>query len=105
MDLVRATGDGGLPPNISLTNSGAAAVDDPKIDHDWFLMAHMTAMLASFLVLFPLGYLLLRYFDSVKYHWWMQSVAIVVVLMGVGLGVYESRLFNKVRPHIQTMID
>jgi hypothetical protein len=95
MDLVQATGNGGLP-NDTLNNSGAEAVGDTKSDHNWFLVAHMALMLAAFVFLFPTGYLLLRYFDSVKYHWWMQSAAIIVVIFGMDAGLYESKHYNKV---------
>lgn len=94
MDLVQATGNGGLPNN-TLSNSGAAPVGDAKGDYDWGLVIHMALMLAAFVFLFPMGYLLLRYLDSVNYHRWMQSTAIIVVLFGVGAGVYESKLYNK----------
>jgi len=94
MDLVQATGKGGLPNN-PLSNSGAAAVGDVKDDYDWGLVIHMALMLTAFIFLFPMGYLLLRYFDSVKFHWFMQSTAIIVVLFGVGAGIYESKLYNK----------
>ena len=96
MDLVQATGNGGLPNN-TLSNSGSAPVGDAKGDYDWGLVIHMALMLAAFVFLFPMGYLLLRYLDSVNYHRWMQSTAIIVVLFGVGAGVYESKLYNKVR--------
>jgi heme A synthase len=96
MDLTQATGSGGVPTDI-LTNSGSAAVGSPKPDRDWGLVSHMAFMLIAFVVLFPVGYLLLRYADSVKYHWWMQSTAICLVVLGVGTGINESKLYNKVR--------
>lgn len=40
---------------------------------------------------------MLRFWESVRYHWWVQSVGVGVVLVGAAAGVYESRLFNKVR--------
>lgn len=95
MDLTQAIGSGGLPTDIS-SNSGSAAVGSPKPDRDWGLISHMAFMLIAFVVLFPVGYLLLRYADSVKYHWWMQSTAICVVVLGVGTGINESLLYNKV---------
>jgi len=94
MDLVQATGSGGLPTNLT-TNSGAALVGNPQADHDWGIVSHMAFMLIAFVVLFPMGYLLLRYADSVKHHWWMQSAAICAVALGVGTGINESKLYNK----------
>ena len=96
MDLVQATGSGGLPNN-TLSDSGSATVESLTRDSNWSLEAHLAAMLAAFVVFFPMGYLLLRYFGSVKYHQWMQTFAVVVALVGGGLGIYESLLFNQVR--------
>jgi hypothetical protein len=94
MDLVQARGTGGVPTN-TLVNSGAVA-GSATTDSNWALVTHMAIMIAAFVILFPTGYLLLRYFDSVKYHWWMQSVAICAVMGGLGIGIYESMIFNKV---------
>jgi uncharacterized membrane protein YfcA len=94
MDMAQATGTGGLPTNLT-SNSGAVSLSDPKADHDWGIISHMAFMLIAFVVLFPMGYLLLRYADSVKYHWWMQSTAICAVAIGVVTGINESKLYNK----------
>lgn len=96
MDLTQATGSGGVPADTT-SNSGAAAVGSPRTDSDWGLIGHLVLMVLAFVVLFPVGYLLLRYFDSVKYHWYMQTAAALVTLVGVAIGVYESRQYNKVR--------
>lgn len=98
MDLTQATGTGGVPTNTA-SISGAAAVGSPTTDSDWGLIGHLVLMVLAFVILFPTGYLLLRYFDSVKYHWYMQSAAALITLVGVATGVYESRLYNKVRGH------
>ncbi|KIM84247.1 hypothetical protein PILCRDRAFT_404853 [Piloderma croceum F 1598] len=97
MDLVQATGSGGLPTNSQAftANSGSASVTPLKIDRDYALWMHTLLMISAFLLIFPLGYLMLRFWDSVRYHWWVQSVGVCVVLVGAGTGVYESRLFNK----------
>jgi uncharacterized membrane protein len=95
MDLMQATGNGGLPIN-TFNISGAEAVKAPKTDHDYTRLAHLVLSLGAFVILFPMGYLLLRYFNSVKYHWWMQSFAILIAFVGMGEGISESLLFNKV---------
>jgi Domain of unknown function (DUF2427) len=99
MDLAQATGPGGLPTDSQAftANSGSALLDPPKIDRDYALWTHTLLMLTAFLLIFPIGYLMLRFWESVRYHWWVQSVGVGVVLVGAAAGVYESRLFNKVR--------
>jgi len=99
MDLVQATGSGGLPTDSQTftANSGSAPLNPPTLDRDYALWAHTSLMLSAFLLIFPMGYLMLRFWDSVKYHWYVQSAGICAVLVGSAAGVYESRLFNKVR--------
>lgn len=95
--MVQATGEGGVPTNTTLT-SGAAAVGSARIDHDYGNAFHALIMTGAFVILFPLGVLFLRVFEKVILHWLNQAFAVLVVIVGAGIGIYISLMYNKVSP-------
>ena len=95
MDMVQATGDEGVPTNTTST-SGAASVGNARIDHDYGNALHALAMTGTFVILFPLGVLFLRIFEKVILHWMNQAFAVLVVVVGTGIGIYISLMYNKV---------
>jgi hypothetical protein len=53
-------------------------------------------MIVAFLVIFPLGAILLRFLESVKIHGIVQGVGVLAAVVGVGIGIYLSTMYNHV---------
>lgn len=96
MDMVQATGAEGLPTNTTST-SGAASVGNARIDHEYGSAFHALLMVGTLVILFPLGVMWLRIFNKVILHWLNQTFAVLMVIVGAGIGIYISLLYNKVR--------
>ena len=96
MDMVQATGAEGVPTNTTST-SGAASVGNARIDHDYGSAFHALLMVGTFVILFPLGVMWLRIFNKVILHWLNQTLGVLVVIVGAGIGIYVGRMYNKVR--------
>lgn len=64
---------------------------------DWAPGAHAAFMCIAFLLIFPLGAISLRLVRRARFHASMQLVGLAFVLIGFGMGVYASTLYNKVR--------
>lgn len=58
---------------------------------------HAVFMCGTFLFIFPIGVVLLRSFERVKWHAGTQTGGLLVVCAGVGLGIWISKFYNKVR--------
>lgn len=65
-------------------------------DAEWAGIVHAVFMCLAFLLVFPLGAVLLRLMRRVMVHAAIQAVGVGLVVIGVGLGVYASRMYNKV---------
>src|SRR5437667_8024383 len=97
MNMTHASsGDAGVPEDTNI-GSNASGDENAHGDHNFVLFAHVLFMLGSFVILLPLGVLFLRVFQKVKLHSINQSIAIVVVLTGGGLGIYMSTFYNLTR--------
>jgi hypothetical protein len=92
LNLKAATGTGGVPV-VSASN---LTVDDDGIigDDGHFRGAsgfHAFLMVAAFLIVFPGGVLFLRVFEKVWLHWGVQSAALVMTIVGMGVGIAISK--------------
>ncbi|KAB2570909.1 Cytochrome b561 eukaryote [Lasiodiplodia theobromae] len=56
---------------------------------------HAVFMCGTFLFIFPIGVVLLRSFERVKWHAGTQTGGLLVVCAGVGLGIWVSKFYNK----------
>jgi hypothetical protein len=101
MTVSASNGEGGTPaPNSgnSYTIQGASAAEDVKTgDNDWGAIIHAIVMCLAFVIVFPLGGLLLRMLDSVRWHAICQFIALVITLVGSGIGLYISFGYNRSR--------
>ena len=96
LNLKTAQGAGGVPLVGAATNNNSTIVGnvDPVHDDDHFHGAtgfHAFLMCAAFLIVFPGGVLLLRVFEKVILHWAVQSLALLMVFIGVGAGIAISK--------------
>lgn len=64
-------------------------------DTAWFGAAHAAFMGIAFLFVLPLGALSLRLLRQVRVHAAAQLAGIAFVVVGLGLGVYTSTIYNK----------
>ena len=111
LDVVAATGTAGVP---ILGQSNDSTSDDSDGDdgsgpgpRGWRapgkVVAHALLMIASFLILYPLGYLVLRVFQKVEAHAGIQTLASLLVIISVGLGISISKTMKIVRIHVPHM--
>lgn len=98
MDLQHATGQAGpVIWDSSTVDEGAILVGKiTENDKDWFALFHAIIMVGCFVGLLPLGVLLLRFGKWVRWHGVHQGFTTVVIVVGFGLGVKTSTLYNRV---------
>ena len=108
MDLTKALGVKGVPVSLTADSEGTAQ-DSLTNDHDFAPPLHAVIMTLSFVVLMPLGYMLMRIFQSPKWHGLNQSLSATGALVGAGLGVYISTMYNRVSsfdfPNVEQDVD
>lgn len=54
-------------------------------------------MIFSFIILMPLGLVLLRGVESVRWHAINQTLAAIIAIIGGAVGIYIGLMYNKVR--------
>ncbi|KAH0536468.1 hypothetical protein FGG08_006649 [Glutinoglossum americanum] len=96
MNLKQAKGDAGVPEGTR-TSTGSESSESIHSDYNFVLFAHIVFMVGSFVVLLPLGVLFLRAFQKVKLHSINQNITVVIILIGGGMGIYLSTMFNLTR--------
>ncbi|KUI60602.1 hypothetical protein VP1G_07797 [Cytospora mali] len=99
MDMVHATGAAG-PTTLNSTTAvydyGATLVGQVTEGMtDWVAVVHAVFMVGCFVVLMPFGVLILRVGQWVRWHGFHQGVAMVGVIIGFGLGIKTSTLYNR----------
>jgi hypothetical protein len=101
MDLTKATSPN-LESNMNwtgnslLTTQNAGADGQTESDGDKVGPAHAAIMLVAFVVIFPLGAVLLRFLESVKAHYIVQTIELLATVVGVGIGLYLGTMYNHV---------
>ena len=96
MDMVQATGPGGVPVP-SNTTSGAALAGSPSVDSDRASPGHGFIMAFVALILIPLDVIIIGLFKWSKLHIFTSSLTIFLVATAMGLGIYVSTEYNRVR--------
>jgi hypothetical protein len=79
---------------LSIQNAGADG--KAESDGDKVGPAHAAIMLAAYVIIFPLGAILLRFLNSTKAHYIVQTIGLLATIMGVGVGIYLSTMYNHV---------
>jgi hypothetical protein len=71
-------------------------VQNPSNDSNWPSIIHALVTGAAFVLLMPAGIILLRVVpQSVRWHWVNQAFALALAVIGSGIGLYLSGMFNK----------
>ena len=101
MDLTKATSPDleskmNWTGNSLLTTQNAGADGQAESDGDKVGPAHAAIMLVAFVVIFPLGAVLLRYLESVKTHYIVQTIGVAAIVVAVGIGLYLGTMYNHV---------
>ncbi len=99
MNLKQATSSTASPPLLgmpgSMPSSGSALVSD-KSTQNWTAIVHAVIMVGCFIGLLPLGVIFLRVMDKVRWHAVNQALAAVGIVIGAGVGIYDSVRYNRV---------
>ena len=99
MDMVHATGPGGVPeiePSGDVKSVATVQGMAMAGKKDRVAMLHAIIMVFCFVGLFPFGSLVLRFGNWVRWHGINQSLGLVLVIIGFGLGVHTSKFYNRV---------
>ena len=104
MDMTKATvqdGDGVTVPTgkAATENSNAQIVSGPTQDNDWTGALHAAAMCGAFVMIFPIGVVMLRVLEKVMFHAGVQALGVLVSIVGVAIGLYLSMMYNHVSQH------
>ncbi|ROV94566.1 hypothetical protein VMCG_08145 [Cytospora schulzeri] len=99
MDMKHATGPTGpavLDFSTADENDGASLVGKVTEGmNDWVAVIHAVFMIGCFVGLMPFGILILRLGEWVRWHGLNQGVAMIGVIVGFGLGIKTSTLYNR----------
>lgn len=100
MDMQHATGPAGpvaLTSTTTNNNDGTTLVGKVTEDmRDWVALFHAVFMIAFMVCLLPFGTLILRFTKGAVWHGLNQTIAFLGALVGFGLGVKTSTLYNRV---------
>ncbi|KAG9568841.1 CBD9-like protein, partial [Aureobasidium melanogenum] len=99
MDMTKAVSDSAPSANGdngAWIRSGASEAYGVSSDYDVGSAIHAVVMCLAFVIVFPLGALLLR-FISVRVHYMVQLAASILVIIGLGTGVYISMEYNRTK--------
>lgn len=97
MDLTTAEGSKTVPI-VSYGDTTGTTQNSLKSDRDLGPPFHAALMITAFVIIMPLGVLILRVIESPKWHGINQAVSAFIALVGVCFAVYISTLYNRVRP-------
>jgi len=95
MDMVHATGEGGVP-GPSTTMNGTALVGNLVMDGDKASIIHAILFSFAILIMFPFNVILVGFFKTTKLHVWFSGLIMIFVITGFALGIYVSGEYNRV---------
>lgn len=82
---------------LDTRSSSGSALLSSESTQNWVTVIHAVVMVGCFTGLLPLGVIFLRAMGLVRWHAINQSLALVGVVIGAGLGIYDSMRYNRVR--------
>ena len=95
MDLTKAIGAEGVPALELADSTGTVQTEDDS-DNDFAPMAHGVLMILAFVGMMPLAVMILRVFNSPRWHAIAQTASAIVALIGTGVGVKAGMQYNRV---------
>jgi hypothetical protein len=99
VNLKQATSSAASPPLLgvpgTVPSSGSSLVSDTSTQN-WTAIVHAVVMVGCFIGLLPLGIIFLRVMDKVRWHAANQALAAVGIVLGSGVGIYDSLRYNRV---------
>jgi hypothetical protein len=98
MDMARAHGATEPPPMDDSTRSTGAKIDQKYVRKaDIVSTVHAVMMVLAIVLLMPLGAVMLRLGGWVRWHAINQTLAMLLVLGGFGVGIATSLRYQRVR--------
>lgn len=104
MDMVQATGVGGVPASTSVI-SGTVLVGSETVGSDQASAIHGYLMAFATLVLGPLTMILVDLLHKPRPVIITSIFFALVALVGLAVGVFDSLLYNRVRDFVVTCSD
>jgi hypothetical protein len=99
MDMVQATGPGGVPAT-AFVSSGVTFEGKKYVnDADFVSVTHGYLMAALVIVCTPL--LVLHLMTGARLQWMNYTIFILVLLTGWAFGIFDSNTYNRVRLEIE----
>jgi len=99
INLKQATSTAASPPLLAFpdarSSSGSTLLSNESTQN-WVTIIHAVVMVVCFIGLLPIGVILLRVLGLVRWHAVNQSLALVGIVIGAGLGIYDSMRYNRV---------
>lgn len=106
MDMVAATGTGGVPANSRAIN-GVTFQGAMVRDHDRANLAHAIIGCIALFVIWPLNVLFAGFFKNIRIHVGVSVVIMALLIVAYALGISTSAEFNRVSlalPHWQPIL-
>lgn len=98
MDMARAHGAERPPPMDDTTRSTGTRLNEKHVQKaDIMSTMHAVIMVLAFVLLMPLGAVMLRIGGWVKWHALNQTISMFLVLAGFGVGIATSLRYQRVR--------
>lgn len=94
LDMTQAYGT--KLPSLGLKEVGVTAQGSSTLDRDIGSPAHALLMCVSFVIVFPLGILMLRVLNKVKLHAIVQGIGLFLATVGWIIGFIISRYYQRV---------
>lgn len=83
-------------PALGTAEAGVKLQGSTTLDHERSSPAHALILIFAFLVIFPLGVLMLRLLNKVNLHMYVQTVGMLFVVIGTIMGFIMSKTYNRV---------
>lgn len=96
MDLTLASGEADTPAIPTADTIGSVQVSSKNNDSDIASPFHGALMIFAFVVIMPVGLLILRVMHSVKWHAWNQGASAGVSILGTIMGIVAGSQYNRV---------
>lgn len=84
------------PPRLGFGSSSGSTLTSEETTENWAGISHAIIMVFCFVGLLPLGIIFLRVMNKVRWHGINQTVAAVGIIIGTGVGIYDSLRYNRV---------